>query len=180
MQLNAYPLELMADFEVAVHTSSFPNSFIVPCLFHLSQSVFRKITDLGFKEKYNKDSEFCLKIRCFSTLSFLVIEDVEEVYEELIDDEEIPAEFIAYYDLNYIGVVRERGARRRKPPRFLIAVWNVNQRILLDLPRTNNTAEEFHSAIKRSAGGEHLNIWKLIKTLKEVEGFVQGKITQVL
>ena len=121
------------------------------CLFHLSQSVFRKITDLGLKEKYNKDSEFCLKIRCFSALAFLPVEDVEEAYEDLIDDEEIPAEFISYFDLTYIGVVRGRGARRRREsPTFPIAVWNVNQHILQDLPRTNNAAEGFHSAIKRS------------------------------
>ena len=59
--------------------------------------------------------------------------------------------------------------RRREPPTFPIAVWNVNQRILQDLPRTNNAAEGFHSTIKRSAEGAHLNSWKLIKTLKEEE-----------
>ncbi|CAI9717560.1 Hypothetical predicted protein [Octopus vulgaris] len=104
------------------------------------------------------------------TLAFLLVQDVEEVYEELIDDEKIPAEFIAYFDLTYIDVVRRRGARRRKePPTFPIAVWNVNQRILQDLPITNNAEEGFHSA-----GRAHLNIWKLIKTLKE------DKMTQIL
>ena len=54
MQPNADPLDLMADFEVAVQksfNSSFPNSSIVACCFHLSQSIFRKITDLGLKQK---------------------------------------------------------------------------------------------------------------------------------
>ena len=80
-----------------------------------------------------------------------------------------------------MGVVRGRGARRRRdPPIFPLDVWNVNERLLQDLPRTNNAAEGFHYAIKRSAGGAHLNIWKLIKTLKEEERFIQGKKTQKL
>ena len=73
---------------------------------HLS----KKITDLGLKEKYSEDSEFCHRIRSFSSLTFLPVEDVENAYEDLIDDEEIPAEFIAYFDLTYKGVVRGHGA----------------------------------------------------------------------
>ncbi|XP_068246463.1 uncharacterized protein [Palaemon carinicauda] len=184
MQPNVDPVDLMADFEVAIHksfNSSFPNSSIAACLFHLGQSIFRKIVDLGLKEKCNKHSEFCLKIRCFSALAFLPTEDVGEAYEELIDDDEIPSELITYFDVTFMGVVRGRGARRRRDsPIFPIDVWNVNERILQDLPRTNNAAEGFHSAIKRSAGGAHLNIWKFIKTLKEEEGFIQGRLTQIL
>ncbi|CAI9738575.1 Hypothetical predicted protein [Octopus vulgaris] len=144
MQTKAYPLDFMADFEAAVHeafNSSFPNSSIVAGLFHLNQSVFRKIIDLSLKEKDYKDSEFCLKTRCFSAMAFLPVEDVEEVYGELKDDEEVPAEFIANFDLTYIEVVRGCGARQRRgPPTFPITVWNVNQRMLQDLPRTNNAA----------------------------------------
>ncbi|CAI9718242.1 Hypothetical predicted protein [Octopus vulgaris] len=89
------------------------------------------------------------------TSTFLPVEDVGEAYEELIQVEEMP-------------VVKGHGARRRRrPPTFLIAVWNVNQRILQDRPRTNNAAEEFHSVMKLLAGEIHLNISKLIKTLKE-------------
>ncbi|XP_066963162.1 uncharacterized protein [Macrobrachium rosenbergii] len=41
---------------------------------------------------------------------------LEEAYEDLLDDEEMPAEFITYFDLAYIGIVRGRGARRRREP----------------------------------------------------------------
>ncbi|XP_068222846.1 uncharacterized protein [Palaemon carinicauda] len=156
MQPNVDPIDLMADFEVVIRksfNSSFHNSPIVACLFYLGQYIFRKIVDLGLKEKYNKHSEFCLKVRCFSALAFLPIEDVEEAYEELIDDDEIPSEVIAYFDVTYMGTVRGSGARKRRDLSiFLLDLWNVNERILQELPITNNAAEGFHSAIKRSAG----------------------------
>ena len=68
LQPNVNPIDLMADFEVAIHKS------------------------------FN------------SALAFLPTEDVEEAYEELIDDE-IPSELTAYFDVTYMGVVRGRGAR---------------------------------------------------------------------
>lgn len=60
------------------------------------------------REKYNRDSEFSLKIRSFSGLAFLSIETVEQVYVELKDDEVTSVEYIAYFD---IGVVKRRGAK---------------------------------------------------------------------
>ena len=41
---------------------------------------------------------------------------------------------------------------------------------------------DFHSSNKAFGGwsGAHLNIWKSIKTLKEEESFIQGKMTQIV
>ncbi|XP_068234088.1 uncharacterized protein [Palaemon carinicauda] len=97
------PSELMVDFEIAIQrafTSIFPNCSIVGCLFNLGQSLYWKITDLGLREKYNTESDFFLKVRCFSALAFIPVAGVEEAYEELTDDDEIPGEFISYFDVN--------------------------------------------------------------------------------
>ena len=107
--------------------------------------------------KFNQQKS--LFFECFSVLAFLPTKDVEKAYEELIDNKKIPSEFIAYFDLTYMGVVRGRGARqRRDPPIFPLAIWNISERFLQDLPRTNNAAEGFHSAIKHSTVGAQLNI----------------------
>lgn len=106
------------------------------------------------------------KIRCSSALEFLPAEGVKHVYEELIDEEEIVAEFIT--PLAYIGVVRRCGGRRRRePPLFPITAWNVNQCILQALPEQIMLLVRFYFAINCSASGAHLNIWKLMITWKK-------------
>ncbi|CAI9731092.1 Hypothetical predicted protein [Octopus vulgaris] len=119
--------------------------------------------------EWSQDEQMYITI----SISLPTVEDAEDAYGELIDNEEIPAEFITYFNLIYIGIVRRRSARRRREPStFPIAEWNVNQCILQDLPRRNNAVEKFHSVIKYLVGEAQLNIWKLIKTLKEEEGFI--------
>ncbi|XP_066947085.1 uncharacterized protein [Macrobrachium rosenbergii] len=181
MQPLVNPSELMVDFEIAIHrafTSVFPNCSIVGCLFHLGQSLYQKTTDLVLRGKYKSESDFCLKVRCFSALAFLSVADVEEAYEELTDDDEIPGEFISYFGVNYMGVVRGHGRRRRRePPLFPMELWNVNNRIVNNLPRTNNALEGYHSSLK--LGATHPNIWRLIKSLENETGLIQTKITHI-
>ena len=76
------PEHIMMDFEKA-HINSFlsvfPSASISCCLFHLSQNVYRKVCEIGFKERYHHDNEFSIKIRCFSALAFFPPNDVIDV-----------------------------------------------------------------------------------------------------
>ncbi len=60
------------------------------------------------KEQYNNDPSFALKIKCFSAMAFLPLEDVVDAFELLSDDEAIPAEFISYFEGTYILIQRGR------------------------------------------------------------------------
>ena len=51
------------------------------------------------------------------------------------------------------------------PPRFAISLWNMNERTLSDLPRTNNAVEGWHRAFQTSVGASHPSIFKLIEKL---------------
>ena len=73
--------------------SVFSQTQIVGCIFHLGQSIWRKISALGYSARYNTDEDFKLKIKSFCALAFLPIVDVVEAFENLSDDEEIPSEF---------------------------------------------------------------------------------------
>ena len=65
-------------------------------------------------------------------------------------------------------MLRGRGLRqRRDPPIFPIETWNVVARVTDDLPRSNNSIEGFHSALKSSITSLHPNLWKLMKSAKE-------------
>ena len=88
-------------------------------------------------------------------------------FEMLGDDDEIPAEFLSYFETNYVGIVRGRGDRQRRDiPSFPVHTWNVRQRVLDDLPRSNNACEGFHNALRSSITSTHPNIWKLMSALK--------------
>ncbi|XP_068205181.1 uncharacterized protein [Palaemon carinicauda] len=101
----------------------------------------------------------CTAERVLFGISLYPVADVEEAYEDLTDDDEIPGEFISYFDVNYMGVVRGHGRkRRREPPLFPMALWNVNSRDVNNLPRTNNALKGYHSSLKFSLGGTYPNI----------------------
>ncbi|XP_068213377.1 uncharacterized protein [Palaemon carinicauda] len=175
-----HPELYMIDFEKAAInslTSKFPDLNVCSCLFHCSQNLYRKIVELGFKVQYNTDEEFCLKIKCFTALAFLPVADVIDAYEELADDDSLPQEFVSYFEVTYIGPKRGRGSRRhRLSPLFSIDVWNVSERILAGMTRTNNSLEGCHNAIQNSIACHHPNIWKLISALKLEAILAQKKI----
>ena len=148
------------------------------CLFHLSQNVFKKVVELGYKIEYSNDTEFRQLIGWFPALSALPIEVVIKVFEALVDldiDEKLPAEFISYFENTYIG--QKRRSRRLKPM-FEIKFWNVRDRILNDQPRTNNAIEGFHSSLCSHVTYSHPSIWKLIDGLKISDHKGRKKITE--
>ena len=126
--------------------SVFPQTDHNGCFFHFCQAHYRKIVNLGFKNRYHNESSFSLKIRCFSALAFLPCHDVVAGFEELSEDEDIPEEFLSYFELSYIGVMRGRGSnRRRSTPLFPIPMWNIHSRVQNCMPCTNNSVDGFNN-----------------------------------
>ena len=108
------------------------------------------------------------------------IEDVCDAFKELIEDDDVPVELIIYFEATYNGVLRGRGARRRREaPLFPIEIWNMRDRVLNDLPRLNNSVEGFHNALRSSVTSMHPHIWKLCTALKKEEGINQTKIAHL-
>ena len=101
-------------------------------------------------------------------------------FEELSEDEDIPAEFLSYFEVNYIGVIKGRGGNRRGPsPLFPISIWNMNLRTQRSMPRTNNSLKGFHSALSNNAQQPHANLWKLIDRLMKEEVLSQTNVLQM-
>ena len=53
----------------------------IGCYFHLQQSVYKKVVELGCKSSYENDKQFAHSIKCISALAFLPVDEVEEGYE---------------------------------------------------------------------------------------------------
>ena len=61
----------------------------------------------------------------FCALAFLPQEDVIEAFQNLSEDDDIPIEFVSYFELNYIGVMR--GRTTRENPLYPVSFWNVKK-----------------------------------------------------
>ena len=67
---------------------------------------------------------------------------------------------------NYIGRPTRRGHR---PPVFPYEMWNVHDRVVQHLDRTNNHAEAAHRRIQAELQMDHPMLWKFIDGLKKVQ-----------
>ena len=71
MILSANPEKILLDFESAainVFTASYPNARILGCYFHLTQSILRKVNEIGMKLDYKSDDNVQIAERCLSCI----------------------------------------------------------------------------------------------------------------
>jgi hypothetical protein len=89
-----------------------------------------------------------------------VVDGFEELTDEdLPEDECIPQQLVTYFEAYYIGCLRGRGAKQRRvTPSYPIETWNVQERTLAGMPRTNNPVEGFHNGYRSSLGGTNPTI----------------------
>ena len=97
-------------------------------------------------------------------LSFVPVQDVILAFDELcnhcgIDEQPV----LDYFETNYIGESR-RG--RRLLPLFPHELWNMHNRDLNELPRTNNNLEGWRTRFSTMLSQTHPSIWEFIDTLK--------------
>lgn len=88
LEKNLKPVSVMSDFEkasISAFEEIFPNISIRGCFFHFHQCNYRKIQNLGLKSKYDKDSEFALKLRLLPSLALIPPADIVTVFEKLLD-----------------------------------------------------------------------------------------------
>ena len=76
----------------------------------------------------------------------------------------------------YIGRLRPGGHRRA--PLFDLALWNMYDQTIGDLPRTNNAVEGWHRRFQANVGAYHPNFWKFIDILKREQSLNHVNISQ--
>ena len=80
----------------------------------------------------------------------------------------------------YIYIGRQRRGRGRDIPMFPIEAWNMYERTLDELPRTNNHMEGWHKRFQNTCSCAHPDIWKFIKLLQGEESLVHVEIRQMV
>ena len=53
--------------------------------------------------------------------------------------------------------------RGRRRPRFPLELWNVNNRVEEEIPKTNNHVEAYHRHLQAAIFSFHPNIWTFLK-----------------
>ena len=54
---------------------------------------------------------------------------------------------------------------RRGKPKFSLELWNIHERVIQDLPRSNNAVEGWHHAFNTRVSMKHPSITKLAKCI---------------
>lgn len=145
------------------------------CFYHLTQSTWRKVQEVGLAAHYKTDKDFYSFCGMLDGLAFLPVEDVKAGMEWLktVAPPEA-ADVISYFDETYVngksrplppaadGSVRYRLAPARFPP----PLWNVHAITIANGNRTNNVAEGWNNRLTSMVGHYHPSVWTIIEVLQ--------------
>lgn len=177
---NLNPTTVLIDFELAIKNALetvFPGVIVSGCFFHFSQNIWRRVQASGLQERYQEDFNFVTDVRMIAALAFVPENDVERFFNLLSNSVDPELDVILdYIEENYIGVIR-RGRYRR--PRFPYSMWGVYDRVVNDLPRTNNSVEGWHNRFNRHVGCHHANIWKIVDVLKQEDDLSRVELLHI-
>ena len=172
------PARFSMDFQLAAieaFKNVFPRSSEALCFFHFSQSLWRRAQQSGLAAMYLREQNHDIRSQFHACALAFVPEDyVKQTFMKL--REEVAEELDEVLDLledTYI-IGRRRG-RGRRPPRFPIHTWNVHERTLLGVPRTNNSAEAWNRRINTLIGKAHPNIYTFLEAMKKEEKYAAGQ-----
>lgn len=169
---NMQPTRILCDFEIAAISAfreRFPNATICGCFFHLAQNMQKHLAQQGLRERYNSEANFAIQAKMILALAFVPIPQLDEAIEQL--SKAIPnelQELLNWFEDNYVGRPGRRGNARR-PPIFAVDMWNLHERVLHNVDRTNNHSEAANRRLQNELGMDHPTIWKFIEALRNIQ-----------
>lgn len=169
---TADPSVILTDFEsaaIGAFTNAFPAARVTGCYFHLSQSIIRKVNEIGLKVAYETDETVRGPIRCLAALAHVPVDDVAESFDTLAEC--MPTidhmdELLTYFEHTYIRGRRMRGrGENYAEPLFSISTWNQRENAADGMARTNNSVEGWHYGLQALFQCTHPTLWKFLSGL---------------
>jgi hypothetical protein len=157
------------DFEKAAHTAAvtaFPGVNIVGCHFHIGQNVWRRLQMVSLQQDYLANvNDIRLTVKMLTGLAFLPLADVIRGFELLCQDIRVEwRPLFEYFEKVYIGkVVCGVRCGAMFPPE----TWNLNSRVINELPRTNNSVEAWHRVFSENVACSNPNVFRFMEALKK-------------
>ena len=136
----------MSDFELGIINAvkaHFSDDMVSLCLFHLCQSVHRKIQEFGLQTQYQDEDDASIReaARSMYSLAFVTPKDVVAIAD--------------YSEITYICGIRARERRRAVRPRDEPKLWNMHAAVLQGKARTNNASEGWYNRFQTLVGKSH-------------------------
>ncbi|CAF5007613.1 unnamed protein product, partial [Rotaria socialis] len=110
------------------------------CLFRFSQAAWRQVQSKGLTTKYKEDEVFRLNVKQLIALAFVPLDQIIIGFDlicDLFDDD--ADDLLEYFEKTRIGT-------GRKKPQFDHKLWNIHDRVVATVPRSNNSVEGWHNA----------------------------------
>ena len=166
--LDVEPVNVTIDFEQSVFKAIAnvygQNVNVKGCFYHLTQSTWRKVQQLGLTAEYKSDEKVRHFCGMMDGLAFLPLDDVEDGMAYL-KAEVVGLPFLlpllTYFDSTYVSgpcrSVQNASANRpttrsvlslrlrRQPPLFPPKIWNVHETTVNSQARTNNICEAWNN-----------------------------------
>ena len=140
------------------------------CLFHFGQCVWRHVQNNRLSKKYQEDDDFRSNVKKVNALAYLPLDDIIKGFDlvaaEFDDDAD---EFLGYFEKTWIGEPKRRGkiflniqlnilnlcytGVGGKKPFFDHKLWNIYDRVIADLSRSNNAVEGWHNPFATDGDG---------------------------
>jgi len=177
-------------FEMAVMNSvrqAFQRAEIHGCLFRLTKSMRRQLSENGLLQRYNAKPRFVLHASMTVALAVVPIDNLDDAFDALSNQlANDLTSILNRLEDNHIGRPG-RNTRRNRPAPFPPEIWSMYQRTISGIDKTNNHAEAAHRRLKRELDVVHLSIWKFIDGLHRVhkgrdvthEQYVRGELGPV-
>ena len=171
--LNHYvtnqPNNILTDFEKAVLNAlrlAYPGTRLVGCYFHLVQNFWKHIQSFGLVKLYASDGEIRKNFKFLQALAFVPKKDVIFCLNQIKAN--CPNKFkpmLNYFEKYYVGNLKKDSLSIRHVPMFTIDLWNIHDRIVNGLPRTNNSLESWHKQFELDAK-KHQTVFKLVEQFR--------------
>ena len=96
----------------------------------------------GLKIRYISDPNLSLSLRHLIALTFLPSDEIPDAFREILPViPPIVRKVVEWFHVNFIS----GNIRRGTPPRFPPELWSVYENLDLNLPRSQNHVEGWHS-----------------------------------
>ncbi|KAG7157461.1 putative Inosine-5'-monophosphate dehydrogenase 1b-like 14 [Homarus americanus] len=185
------PSTIITDFEQttikAVSSVFGEHTTVQGCFYHLTQSTWRKIQDLGLVPLYKSNENVKKFCGMLDGLALLPLDDVIAGMEYL--KENTPdglKELVDYFDATYTSSNPPANPNnplppvrlRHRPPVFPPAVWNVFESTITRGDRTNNICEGWNNSFRPLIGHQHPSIWTVIEAFRNDQALAATTMLQ--
>lgn len=175
---------ILLDFETAVMNAAkkvFPTASLHGCFFHLNQSFFRKLKQLGHQTLYASDYRVQLFYKQIVALAFLPHQEIPKAFEELRKTgPKILDDFVSYVGEYYVCGRKALGRKTARRAIFPPALWSVFDNTVNGIPRTTNNIEGWHNKWNGLWQKRNLTFYSVLKQFQLEERNASTEILRAL